>query len=80
MSPPVARALRQLPQLELGRVRVHALFSTPLVLAQVPEDEAPRLVIDEGITTVELRFLCLDDLIAFQHNLAHLTIPRGVRR
>ena len=80
MSPPVAPALRQLARMEFGRVRMDALFSTPKLLVQVPEDAAPRLIIDEGISTVELHFLCREDLIAFQHNLAHLAIPCGPRR
>lgn len=80
MNDPYPHALRLIPALEFGRVCVAALFSTPLIRAIVPEDDAPRLILDEGISTVELHFLSLEDLIAFQHNLAHLAIPRGACR
>ena len=78
MSPP-ALALALAHQQEPGRVRIDALLSTPALSAEWPDDEGPRLVIEEATTTVSLQFLCPEDLLAFQHNLAHLAIPRGLR-
>ena len=79
MTPP-ALALALAHQQEPGRVRVEALLTTPTLSAEWPDDEGPRLVIEEGTTAVSLQFLCAEDLLAFQHNLAHLTIPSGLRR
>ena len=73
-------ALALAHQQEPGRVRVDALLSVPLLRAEWPDDDGPRLVIEEATTTVALCFLCPEDLIAFQHNLAHLAIPSGLRR
>ena len=79
MSPP-ALALALAQQSEPGRVRVDALLSTPTLSAVWPDDEGPRIVIEEATTTVSLQFLCPEDLLAFQHNLAHLAIPSGLHR
>lgn len=79
MTPP-ALALALAQTQEPGRVRVEALLSTPALSAEWPRDEGPRLVIEEAAATVALQFHCAEDLLAFQHNLSHLVIPRGPRR
>lgn len=79
MSPP-ALALVLAQQQEPGRVRVEAVLASPVLHAEWPDDDGPRLVIEEATTTLTLLFLGLEDLLAFQHNLAHLAIPRGHRR
>ena len=79
MNPP-ALALALAHQQEPGRVRVVALLAAPQLRAEWPDDDGPRLVIEEATTTVSLQFLCPEDLLAFQHNLAHVAIPSGNRR
>lgn len=79
MSRP-ALSLALLDRLEAGQVHVEALFSTPVLRAVWPAGGPPRLVIAEATTTIELHFLALEDLLAFQHTLAHLAIPRGPGR
>ena len=79
MTPP-ALALALAHQQEPGHVRIDAQLSAPTLRAERTDDDGPRLVIEEATTTVSLQFLCPEDLLAFQHNLAHLAIPRGLRR
>ncbi len=79
MTPP-ALALALAQHLEPGRVRVEALLAAPQLRAEWPDDDGPRLVIEEATTTVSLQFLCPEDLLAFQHDPAHVAIPSGLRR
>lgn len=79
MTPP-ALALALAQQQEPGRVRIELLLCTPQLRAEWPDDDGPRLVIEEATTTVALQFLCPEDLLAFQHNLARVAIPSGLRR
>lgn len=60
---------------EHGGVRIEVLLSTPLLSVEVSADAGPHLILEEAATTLVLRFLDLHDLLAFQHNLAHLAIP-----
>lgn len=79
MTPPALdQVLAQ--QQEAGRVQVEVLLSTPGLRAECPADDSPRLVLEEASTSVALCFLSLEDLLAFQHALARLAIPRRPRR
>lgn len=79
MTPP-ALVLALVHQQEPGRVQMEALLASPALRAEWPDDDGPRLVIEEASTMVTLRFFCPEDLLAFQHNLAHVAIPSGLRR
>ncbi len=77
-SPTLRLGLEQLA--EPGGVQVDLLLSAPTLAGSWPEGGGPRLLIEEPPTTLCLRFLRQEDLLAFQHNLAHLAIPSGHRR
>lgn len=64
-----------------GRARLEALVSAPVLSVEWPPNGGgPRLLIDEGVTTVCLEFFYLEELLAFQHNLAHLIVPSDPHR